>query len=168
MADRSPLQITIHDCPDEEAVAVLAILTEHGVSPEFADTEPRDALHMRTPYIDVEADLGEEDRLATALITAAPHCAFVVWQDPKYECDGQLVMYHPTLGRFDCGCDAFGDPHIGIQTVWALAGECGVDRGAVTAPAFLDQLARRLGQPWRSLLTTGEPRLIVPSTTVAA
>lgn len=168
MADRAPLQLTIHECPADEAAAVLDVLAEHGVHLEDADVEAHDALHTATPYVDMEAVLGEEDRLATALIAAAPHCAFLAWQDPKYEYDGQVVMYHPALGRFDCGCDAFGTPHICIDVLWAVAGECGVERGTVTAAAFLDALSRHLGQPWRQVLATADHRVIVPAPRAAA
>jgi hypothetical protein len=168
MTDRSPLQLTFHDCPAEHATRVLEVLAAHDLHLEFADIEPEDALHTATRYVNVEATLGEEDRVAAALIAAAPPCSFVTWQDPKYEEDGQVVMYHPALGRFDCGCNAYGDPHVTIEVLRAVAGECGVDRGAVSAVELLDALARRLGHPWRSVLTPGEHRVIVPATRAAA
>jgi hypothetical protein len=168
MADRAPLQLTIHDCPAEEAAAVLAVLDAYDVHLEFADIEPQDALHTATRYMQAEAAMGDDNRVASALIAAAPHCSFVIWQDPKDVCDGQVVMYHPALGRFDGDCNAFGEPHATIDVVWAVAGECGVDRGAVTAAAFLDTLCRRLGQPWREVLATADHHVIVAALRAAA
>lgn len=168
MTDRALLQLTIHRCPVENAVAVLDVITEYGVHLEFADLQPDDALHSGIPYVNFDADIGDADRLATALIQAAPECSFTAWQDPEDEWDGHVVMYHSALGRFDGACNARGEPYVTIEAVWAVAGQCGVDRGAATTAAFADALSRRLGQPWREIMAEAVHRVVVSQEAPAA
>lgn len=163
MSDRSPLTLTVYDCPSDQAAAVLQVITEHGLCLEWEEEAPLDALHTRTQYTHTDAPLGTEADLAAALIDAAPGCAFRTWQDPKYEADGQVVMYHPDLGRCDCACNAFGDPHVTIEQIRCIAAECGVEGGRMTSREFVDALCRRLGDPWHIALLAAEERTITPT-----
>lgn len=162
MSDCAYLTLRVYDCPAEQARVVLDVLADYGVGLEYADKDPG-VLHTAEKYVDDEATLGTEDRLATALIEAAPQCAFRVWQEPKYDSDGQLVMYHPDLGRFDCGCNAFGEPHITIDIVDSALARCMELVPDAAAGHLASELHWRLGVPWAGAFDRCVGRVIMPS-----
>jgi hypothetical protein len=164
MSDRAYLTLTIFDCPAAQARAVLDVLDEYGVGPEHADRDVA-LLHACEPYVHDEATLGAEDDIAKAIIAAAPQCVFRIWQDPKYEHDGQVVMYHPDLGRFDCGCDAFGDPHISLGVVDAALAHCGELIPHAAAGHLAAELHCRLGVPWTGAFDRCVEHAITPADT---
>jgi len=139
MADRTQLQLFIHDCPDDQAPALFDVLADWGLR---VDWDGRLAapgeLHIGTPYTERLAALDAADELAAELIDAAPGVKFTLWTDPAYEWLGTLVRYTPELGRHDAECDAEGQgvyfeaqilaalrtggPAVGAQAVLALVG----------------------------------------------
>jgi len=162
MSDRAYLTLTIFDCPTAQARAVLDVLDEYGVRPEYADRDPA-VLHAGEPYVDDEARLGAVDDIAKAIITAAPQCVFRIWQHPKYEHDGQVVMYHPNLGRFDCGCNALGDPHISLGVVDTALAYCTELIPHAAAGHLAAELHWRLGVPWTGDFDRCLARAITPA-----
>ncbi|HXA27642.1 MAG TPA: DUF3145 family protein [Candidatus Angelobacter sp.] len=163
MSDRSALTLHVHDCPADQAAAVLAVIDENGLHLEWLDELPADVLYAGRAYTDVEASVGSEDTVASALIEAAPGCSFTVWQDPKYEHDGELVMHHPDLGRFDCRCDASGAPHIALHVVDAAVTHCVDLIPGATVHHLASELQRRLGVPWSCAFDRCEQRAIMPA-----
>ena len=162
MSDRSALTLHIHDCPADQATAALAVIDEHGLNMEWVDPAPADVLYAGRAYTDDEASLGSEDTIASALIEAAPGCAFTIWQDPKYEYDGELAMYDPVLGRFSCRCNANGEPHLTVDVIDAALLDCLERNPNAMAGDLATELHRRFGIPWTDQFDLYEQHEVVP------
>jgi hypothetical protein len=130
---------------------------------EWSERAPADVLYAGRAYTDVEASVGSEDTIASALIESAPACSFTIWQDPKYEYDGELVMYHPDLGRYSCGCDANGSVHVTANTVDAAVARCVNQDPDATAHHLAAELHHCFGVPWKAAFATCTQREIAPA-----
>lgn len=110
MADRTQLQLFVHNCPDDQAPAAVSVLADWGLRVDW-DGRPAEhgALHIGTPYTERMAALDAADELAAELIDRAPGITFTVWTDPHNEWLGTVVRYVPELGRHDAECDEQGE-----------------------------------------------------------
>lgn len=140
MADRTQLQLFIHDCPDDQAPALVDVLIdwELRVDWEGPIAQRGELVIGVQPYTERRTALDAADELAAELIDAAPGVKFTLWTDPVKEFLGTLVRYTPELGRHDAECDAEGQgvyfeaqilaalrtggPAVGAQAVLALVG----------------------------------------------
>lgn len=166
MSDRTYAQVIVADCPEAQRAACREAIYDtfeaDALNEEpMIDTDPgatgeasyRPSRWRRTTdlvlherYGDDECALDMHDRIAAAIIEAAPGATFVVWVDPKYEYTGELVAYAPDLGRFDSSCDADGNPTVTAYDILRLPDP--IDRAAIEA---------RLGKAWMDRLAPAEP-----------
>lgn len=122
MADRTYFQLTVHHCPEDQVGAVLDIIAEHGLHPEYEDGGPReDQLALGLTYMDDETRCGSADTIAHQLVEQAPQASFELWEDPKYEWLGDLRRYTPQLGVFAADCDSEGNAVFTVEKVKNLA-----------------------------------------------
>lgn len=144
MGDRTALQITIYDCPENEVNAVLDVLEEYGLAEDWdirsASSLPE--LQLGETYVVNEASCGSSDEIATHLENKAPGTSFEVWEDPKYEWLGSLNRYTPTLGAFGAECDADGQPQWTADVILKLIDDA----------EELDDIKKSLGVPWSDAL----------------
>lgn len=109
MGDYTELQVFIHNCPEDQVVALVDVLINWRLGVDWEGPEPeRGELHIGTPYTNrsVAGDASED--LADELIDVAPGAMFTVWTDPAYDWLGSLVRYTPKLGRHNADCNAYG------------------------------------------------------------
>jgi hypothetical protein len=151
MADRTCLSVIIYDCPTHRVNAVLDVLEQHGVDPEWGmgtagvSGSSLDRLQLCTVYGEHEAIGDESEDVARELQQVAPEVSFLTWTDPKYEWLGSLVAYAPDLGEFTADCDADGRPQFDPTHIQFLLEEHR-DR---TVAQFLDEVHPRVtGAAW--------------------
>ena len=116
MSDRSPIQITIHKCPEKRR-EVAGLLSEY-VGLEYEETPPLVAVGKE--YMAIEMTLGSMVELAARLIALAPRCAFIGWQDPFELYLGEFVAYCPRWGRFDADCTGEGGVVLAQPAITAI------------------------------------------------
>ncbi|WP_224279751.1 DUF3145 family protein [Nocardioides lacusdianchii] len=124
MADRTPIEVLVFACPDEDAGTVLDVLHEHGLLPQ----SPRTGLELCRGYMQAEMPVGSSEEIAAALPRSS---AWQVWEDPKYEHLGQVFLHHPDLGVFRADCDAYGRAVFSGDEVDQMVSETGGDRVAL-------------------------------------
>ena len=118
MGDRSYMQITVYDCPDQRP-EVAELLGEY-VGLEFTDTVYDPPLAVGQQYTAEEMYLGSMRELAGKLIALAPRCSFTGWQDPFEQYLGELAAYCPEWGRFDADCTGEGRVVLSHQEITAV------------------------------------------------
>lgn len=84
---------------------------------------------------------GDYDNVISTL--EAWGCSFAMWEDPKYEWLGALVMSTPALGSFSSSCDADANPVLSPGEIRSLVATH-KDNPAAIGPALL----QAIGQPW--------------------
>lgn len=141
MGDYTALQLFVHDCPADQAAALVDVIVDHELHVDWEGpyAEPGE-LHIGTPYTSRWAAGSESQDLADALIEAAPGAKFTTWTDPAYEWLGTVVRYTPELGRHQAECDAEGNAVFSASELLAAVGN---------HPA----LAAYIGEPWSRALT---------------
>lgn len=133
MGDRTYHCLTIVDCPDDQADAVLEVIKDHfGFD---LDNEP--GLRLGEAYEYEELYCGTSDLIAHDLIAKAPGASFRASEDPKYEWLGSVSWYTPDLGLFSHLSDANGQPVWTVSEILSLLNERGI--------ALDDILHRALG-----------------------
>jgi hypothetical protein len=143
MADRTQLQLFVHDCPDDQAPAAVSVLADWGLCVDWdGRAAEHGALLIGTPYTERMAALDAADELAAELIDRAPGIMFTVWTDPKNEWLGSIVRYVPELGRHDGECDESGQ---GQYTEWQIL--AALAKGGESAVRAL------VGAAWTKALT---------------
>lgn len=141
MGDYTNLQLFVHDCPDDQAAALVEVIIDHELHVDWdGPLAKAGELHIGTPYTSRGATGDESEHLADALIDAAPGASFTTWTDPKYEWLGVVVRYTPDLGRHQADCDQQGQAVFGEQEILRAIGN---------HPA----LAAFVGAPWTRALT---------------
>ncbi|WP_026820054.1 DUF3145 family protein [Arthrobacter castelli] len=124
MADHAPVQLTVFDCPPTQAAAVLDLIDQRDLDPEYGTGHQRhDQLSLHLAYRDTEGPCGSADEIATQLQLTAPDASWQVWEDPKYEWLGSLCRFTPGLGLWTAPCDADGCPVFTDQQVLTLYDE---------------------------------------------
>lgn len=141
MGDRTSFQITIYDCPAEQAGAVLDALDNHNIGVDWGSPLNTQVLFLGESYNEHEASCGTSDEMARELMAEAPGASWELWEDPKYEWLGAVWRYTPELGSFTADCDANGTPYFSSTAVWEMLGNEGPDR-----------VRRLLGLPWEEAL----------------
>jgi hypothetical protein len=134
MGDYTQLQIFIHDCPDDQVLALVDVLINYQMQVEWDGPEPeRGELHIGTAYTNRSTAGDASQDLAGEIIEAAPGATFTTWTDPAYEWLGVLARYVPALGEHNAECNGegqavFSEPEIiealgrGEQAVRDLVG----------------------------------------------
>jgi hypothetical protein len=114
MIDRSRLQMFVYFVHESEEQAVLEVMAEKGLGPEWSDDQGASALVLGQRYGIDETPAGSWDDLATALQRRAPSAVFKLWQDPHYSADGHFVAHVPGIGTCTTTCDSDGTPHTSV------------------------------------------------------
>lgn len=125
MGDRSYLQVTVYDCPSRRrqvAELLAQYVTYQGDLLSGEEPDP-DEVVVGEQYTTEEISLGSMTELAGGLISAAPRCSFLGWQDPYGGDTGDLVAYSPKWGRFDAECTSGGAVLLGPDGVQRLAAD---------------------------------------------
>jgi hypothetical protein len=169
MSDRTYAQVIVYDCPEDQRAAVLATLdwarnerpTLDTVKPNTDDARtwrfPDDPeLRLGERYGEDEEPLDAYETIAADLIDAAPSSTFRVWVDPKYEYPGMVIMYAPTLGRFEATCDADGMVTVEPSELVAAA------RAGDTA-----RILQLVGAPWLDAIDALRSTLDAAEATIA-
>lgn len=152
MGDYTDLQLFVHDCPDDQAAALVAVIVDRGLHVDWDGpfAEPGE-LHIGTPYTSRGAAGDDSSDVADALSEAAPGAKFTVWTDPAYEWLGALVRYTPELGLHHAECDAEGNAVFSASELLHQ-----IDKSE-----SLDDLRAYVGAPWTDALTgTADERTI--------
>lgn len=143
MGDYTQMQVMIHDCPEEQVVALVDALIANGLRVDWDGPEPvRGELHIGCFYTNRSVPGDAPSDLADELIEAAPGATFIAWTDPAYEWLGTLVRYTPELGRHEAECTAEGAAVLGEWEILTALNVGGVG-----------QLKRAVGTPWSEALT---------------
>lgn len=161
MGDRTPIEVIVYSCPPERVSAVLEVLEEFGLGPEFVrpdDPTPRPVgtsrqLELCRGYIHSEISVGSSAEIAAALPCEA---AWKVW-GPKYEHLGEVHLNHPDLGVFVADCDAQGHPVFTSETIDRLVERTAADRV---------QLGHLTGRTWEAALAqlaAANEGVVIPS-----
>ena len=119
MSDRAYCQVIVYHCPTGQRSAMLAkieSLFDFGPWDENPSRETR-TLVFGERYGSDEQPLDAFERYADELIEVAPGSSFACWSDPKYEYDGAIVLYEPTLGRYRGACGQSGDPYLTARQI---------------------------------------------------
>ena len=95
-----------------------------------------------------EMPLDSYSTLASGIIGVAPLATFQCWVDPKYDYDGETVIYAPDLGEFSGPCTEGGEPYIESQSVRRIL------REETSSEDKIATLSRALGLPWSERLAT--------------
>lgn len=148
MSEHTPYQLTVLDCPEAEREAVVGIINEYGLTPEWMGGPSIEELHLGLQYTDDSASFGIAPDLAALLIERAPGATWYGWADPVDVWLGDLTMYTPTLGLFSNACDADGNAVFTADAVRKAVEEA-TSIGSFGVPVLdPDALARALGTPW--------------------
>lgn len=131
MSDRSALSIRIYQADP----AKVEELKDYVVD-EWSPAEGTDLL--KDLFVVPEVSLGCADGVHDDLIRIDNTAVFAVWQDPKYEFMGDLVVHHPALGTFSAESDATGSPRPSYEKVVALGVETAFGRAWFDAIASID------------------------------
>ena len=147
MSDRGYCQVIVYHCPTGQRSAMLAKieeLFEFGQWDENPSSDTR-TLEFATVYGAEEQPLDAYDRYSAALIEVAPGSSFACWTDPKYEYPGAIVLYEPSLGRYDGRCDANGNPYLTAREIEAVLTAQDVPIGTASGLAWLSKFEEALG-----------------------
>lgn len=151
MADRAPLTVTVHACPDENLDTVRELLAEEGIAGEFAD-EPAFALGL--PLVDHEAPVGAAEDLAAALLDLGT--TFELHQDAHHDHDAVLYRGAPDLGVIARPALHSGVPALTEREVLQLVEETdGRDD-------LVDALDRAIGGAWKRHIAGLPPQQLRP------
>ena len=131
MSDRSALSIRIYQADPAKAEQLKAYIVD-----EWSPSEGTDLL--KDLFVVLEVSLGSADGVHDDLIQIDNTAVFAVWQDPKYEFMGDLVMHHPALGTFSAESDAAGSPRPSYEKVVALGVETAFGRAWFDAIAAIE------------------------------
>jgi len=123
VSDRTPVQLTVYDCPPSQAAAALRVIHEYGLRFEFLNEgQPADdQLGLGLTYMDPEVPCGSAQLIAHTLQESAPRASWEVWEDPAYEWLGDLYRFTPDLGLWTANCDTEGTPLFTPDDVHRLA-----------------------------------------------
>lgn len=120
MGDYTSLSLTIGKVGNKAAAtACREVIREYDLRTEWSgdlwadtlgDNEGIESLDLRLgePWVDDEARVGTAWNIANAL--QEHKVWFGVQEDPKYEWLGVLVMFTPSLGRYEQACGSGGTP----------------------------------------------------------
>jgi len=153
-------QLFIHDCPDDQAEALVDALmvTDPALHVDWEGPfVERGSLNIGTPYTARNTYLNASIDVAAELIEAAPGARFTVWTDPDEGELGSLVRYTPELGRHDAECDATGN---GVYTEREILAALRTGGPAVGAQAVL----ALVGTAWTETLTGGTTERVITYT----
>ncbi|WP_181273658.1 hypothetical protein [Brevibacterium oceani] len=161
MSDRTHVQLIVHDCPPDQAAAVLSIIDQHDLHLEYVeDGQPADGqLGLGLTYMDPEVVCGSAQLIAQELEQSAPGASWEVWEDPKYEWLGDLYRFTPTFGPWTANCDAEGTPVFTPDEVHRLA----VLPNTVDEPARARALGEAHADALRALAARNEGIVLDPN-----
>lgn len=108
MAEYTELQLFVHDCPDDQAAALLGVLRDYELRVDWDGPYVVRDVRIGTPYTDRKVAGDASADLARDLMQAAPGVSFTVWTDPAYDFQGLLMRYTPELGLHQADCDING------------------------------------------------------------
>lgn len=161
MADYTQMQLMLHDVPAEQVWPLSVVLADWNLSIDWDGPvcEPG-TVHIGTLYTERAAAGDAPQKLATAVIAAAPGTTFITWSDPGSEWQGVMVRHTPELGRRDDECTAdgeaiFREPEI-TRAVTAAVGRSAPVAAlrALTGAAWTEAL---VGRAEDRTLTAAEP-----------
>jgi hypothetical protein len=165
------MQLTVYGCPTRRRQAAELLAEYVTLQCDLLSSEDPDPgeVAIGEEYTVQEATLGSMTELAGRLISLAPRCSFLGWQDPYYSGAGDLVAYSPKWGRFDAECTAAGAVLLDPGRVQRLAADAAAqgyldrdtvlrlhvegmskrDRGAWEAvPGLTEAIEVASGTPW--------------------
>lgn len=121
MSDRTPLQLIIHDCANDEVAPILELIEEYGLHLEYITDVRDDQLALNQTYMDPEVRCRSAKKLSRQLQDLTPAASWTLWEDPGYEQLGELYQFTPQLGLFTQNCDAAGSPLFTADEVTRIA-----------------------------------------------
>lgn len=112
MSDRTRVELTIHACPPEQAQAVIDLIEQHNLHPEYDEESipGDDVLALGLPYMDNEITCGSAPEISKDIQAAAPGASFRVHEDPFGSWLGSTHLFTPELGELSLLCESGGDP----------------------------------------------------------
>jgi hypothetical protein len=140
MSDRTQVSLTIYDCPLDKARPVLEALIGVEAYDTFeeiswAEGIPADRLILNEPYTAHEMVVGHAGDLATEL--AELGVTFELFEEPKYEWDGDCYLNLVGVGGLNLPCNAEGTTHLDCHELFKFIDEAvNVMCEAGTAVAF--------------------------------
>lgn len=142
MGDRTYQQLQILECPADQVANVLAVINEYHYGPAYDGHGTETELLLGDTYVI------EENNLGTALEVAGklkdlPGVSFEVWEDPKYEWDGDYYAHvEGFFGLYNCSISGEGDLHVSSHLIESI-----IDRHAndVSAAGLVTDLHILLG-----------------------
>lgn len=146
MGDRTAFQLVILDGSPAVLDLVSVTIDAYGLSEEWGSNQSHQKpAVLGRRYVDDEASIGITGEIKTDLAAIDDgSLGYVMWEDPKYEWLGDLVIVSPTLGVFDHPCDAEGNPVFRSDEVLHFIKE---------TPVPFD-IGEKLGLPWEEYVTT--------------
>lgn len=120
--DRTHAQLTVYDCPLDQAQAVLDVIEQFGLHPEYdePDTPADNALALGFSYMDHEMGCGSAQEISRTLQDVAPSASWLVSEDPFESYLGTVCAFTPDLGLWTNDCSAGGDAVFGVDAVLEL------------------------------------------------
>lgn len=129
MADRTPLQLRVYDCPADQAQFVLDIIEEFHLL-EIAEEDGFDdsTLHLGLTYFNSEIPVGSTYEVSLRLREYAPDTSWHLWEDPKFEWMGDVYLFTPEYGLFVADSNAAGEAIFTAPEIRKMIDACGNDR----------------------------------------
>lgn len=135
MGDRTNLQVTVHACAEDKRGRIWTAIADTIGEPDFGEGPPQDGLvALGEQYGANEVSCGSASELSRQLIEIDPTIVFMLWEDPKYEWLGEVVIYVPELGLWRQECTAEGSAVLYLEQVDAT--------GILQAGLAPDELSR--------------------------
>lgn len=129
MADRTPLQLRVYDCPADQAQVVLDIIEEFDLL-EITEEEGLDdsTLHLGLTYFNSQIPVGSTNTVSLQLREYAPDTSWHLWEDPKFEWMGDVHLFTPEYGLFVANSDASGEAIFTAPEIRKMLDACDDDR----------------------------------------
>jgi hypothetical protein len=157
MSDRTSYTLKIYECPREAAAEVVEVIVD-GDYPfdniDWCEAIPTDRVLLGDPYTAQENSVGATADIASALTELG--VTFELFEDPKYDWDGDYTAHVPGLGTANLGCDGSGNVHVDVAAIDAaiekVEAEITGHRGALAYERLVAELNQLTDRPIRKAI----------------